>query len=76
MSSDVQRFAYILHRTTGQTANSLLNNSQTDFTLRCGGISFSNKTQRHNERMELSGLHLIDFDQVAPCCLSDVPAVL
>lgn len=37
------------------------------------GFIFPNKTKWHNERMELSWLYLIEFDQVSAQCRSNLP---
>lgn len=39
-------------------------------------VYFSNKTEWHNERMELSWLYLIEFDQVPAQCRSNLPTAL
>lgn len=59
--------------------SSLLNNSRAVFAFHCRfkawarWVYFSNKTKWHNERMELSWLYLIEFDQVPARCRSNLP---
>lgn len=68
-----------LHEATKHTVDTLLNNSldvspfYCHFKVWACRVYFSNKTKWHNERMELSRLYLIEFDQVPAQCRSNLP---
>lgn len=82
MSPAVRQFTYFYMKQTKHTPS--LNNSTPVFppfsfvVSRCehGGFIFPKKTKWHNERMELSWLYLIEFDQVPAQCRSNLPAAL